>query len=310
MILEKIFFLLILIGCGILARRFKLLGEQGEKDLSRLLVDLFWPASIYVSIVKSLSAEDIAGNLLLPVSALVTAFTGFAIALLFVKIFKYVNDDKKIFLYHSSINNFVFMVIPFATLFLGERGTGLLYLHNLGYIVFLWTVGVSIMKDKNDKTPIFKRLLTPGLIATVLGVITVFTGLNNQIPEFAISIIDVLSKPLLAVAMLITGSRIYVLGLKSLKFNLWNFNLGIIRLVIVPGLLFLLAIVLRPYINDEILIIFMLVNVMPVSLNSISMAHRYNTSTELAAQGIVFTHLFGIISMAVYITLIQGFFGL
>ena len=323
-ILEKIFFLILLIGCGILARRFKLLGEEGEKTLSRLLVDLFWPASIYVSITGSLTAEDITGNILLPVSALITAFTGLGLALLFVKFFRYADDEKKIFLYHSSINNFVFMVIPFATLFLGARGVGLLYLHNLGYIIFLWTVDVSVMKDKKEESSIFKRLLTPGLISTILAVITVFivdavtAGVTREnLPKFLttsssfiFSVIDALSKPLLVSAMIITGSRIYVLGLKSLRFNMWNINLGLIRLILVPGILFILTLLLHGHVRDDILIIFMLVNVMPVSVNSIGMAHRYNTSTELAAQGVVFTHLFGILTMAVFITLIQGFFGL
>lgn len=313
-ILGKIFYLLVLIAAGILARRLSLLSEKGEKDLSKLLVDIFWPAAIFASITLNLQAEDIVNNLVLPLSALVTAFTGLILALIIVKIFKFKDIKKQMFLFHSSINNFVFMVIPFAVLFLPEKGLGLLFLHNLGYLLFLWLVGVTLLQGKSSIRDVLKRLLTPGLIATVLGVIFVLTGLNNKIPNYSNSllftIVEALGKPTIAVAMIIAGSSIFDLGVKALKFDKWNISLGVLRLLIIPFVLFALTLLLRPYFNDEVLIIFMLVNVMPVSVNSVSIARRFKSSPELAAEGVVFTHLFGIPTMILFIYLIQQYFSL
>ena len=309
-IIGKILELAVLVGCGLIARRFNMMSDEGEKDLSKLLVDFFWPASIFYSIVTGLTPQVIAANWLLPISAVLTAFTGLFIAQAFLKVSKFEGDRKKIYLYHASVNNFVFMVIPFAVLFLGERGKGLLFLHNLGYIVFLWTVGVAQLKDGKDTTPLYKRLLTPGLVATIAGVAVVLSGLSPHIPNYVMSLIGTIEKPVLVVAMLIAGSRIYTLGFKALKFDSWNIQIGFIRLVLVPGILLLLSVLLKPLLKPEILIIFMLVNVTPVSLNSISLAHKYHSSPELAAEGVVFTHVFGIITMPIFIYLVQVIFGL
>ncbi|MBN1647798.1 MAG: AEC family transporter [Spirochaetales bacterium] len=308
-IMQKILFLILLIGSGIAARKFKLVSEEGENVLSRLLVDFMWPSSIFFSIISQLQARDIFDNILLPVSALVTAFTGLGLGLLGARLFGFRDDERKIFIYHSAINNFVFMVIPFVALFFGERGLGLLFLHNLGYILFLWIVGVSVLQGKAPPREMFRRLLTPGFLATIFGIIIVLTGLNNHMPGMVLSFFDTLGAPTMVIAMLVAGSRIYVLGFKSFKLNKWNISLGLIRLVLVPGLLFFAAILLRPYVSDQILIVFMLVNVVPVSVNSIALAKRYNSSPELAAQGIVFTHVFGILTMSAFIALIQLYFG-
>ncbi|MBN2509204.1 MAG: AEC family transporter [Spirochaetales bacterium] len=309
-IVGKIMELAVLVACGLIARRFRLLGDEGEKDLSKLLVDFFWPASIFYSIVTGLTPKDITANWLLPVSAVLTAGTGLLIARVFLKVSAFEGDRKKIFLYHSAVNNFVFMVIPFAVLFLGERGKGLLFLHNLGYILFMWTIGVSLLKDGGDSIPLSKRLLTPGLIATVAGITAVLTGISTRIPAFAMTMIGTIEKPILVVAMLIAGSRIYILGLKALKFDWWNIQIGLVRLVLVPAVLLAVTVLLKPYVKPDILIIFMLVNTMPASLFSISLAHKYHSSPELAAEGVVFTHVFGLITMPVFIFLIQKLFEL
>ena len=303
-ILEKIFFLLALLTAGGFAGKFKLIGDDGERDLSRLLVDFFWPAAIFSSITSGLKPD--ATNVILPFTALITAFVGLGLGFLAVGIFKFKDDRKKVFLYHSSINNFVFMAIPFVSLFYGERGLGLLFLHNLGYILFLWTFGVGLLHEKQTAGMALKRMVNPGLIATFLGILFVVFGI--KLPPLVSSVFDTMGAPTTLIAMIVAGNRIYKLGIKVLKFDVWNIALGLIRLILVPALLFIPAYFLRPYIDVEVLGIFMIVNVMPVSVNSISLAKRYGVKAGPAAEGLVFTHLFGIGTMAVYLYFIKMFF--
>ncbi|RMD74170.1 MAG: hypothetical protein D6820_17245, partial [Lentisphaerae bacterium] len=128
----KIIFLICLIGSGCLAKKWKLLSEKGEHELSKLLIDFFWPALIFYNIVNVLHRDELLPNLLLPLSAMVTALTGFAIAYPVGRFLGYRDARHAMFVYHVTICNFVFMVLPFVKMMIPGKGPALLFIHNLG----------------------------------------------------------------------------------------------------------------------------------------------------------------------------------
>jgi len=94
--------------------------------------------------------------------------------------------------------------------------------------------------------------------------------------------------PTLAIAMIVVGAQIYKLGKDAIKFNLNNILIAFNRLILIPFVLFLFSYLIKDYFSKEIIGIFMIVNVMPVSVISVSMAIRYNSDPDLAAQNILF----------------------
>jgi predicted permease len=308
-ILQKTVYLLLLIASGIIARKAGLLTDQGEKDLSTLLVDFFWPALILYQITHNLSAETILANVALPALAMVTGITGLLLGLLVVRLRGYRKDRGGMFLYHCMINNFVFMVLPFAEYYFPQEGAGLLFVHNLGMIVLIWTLGVFVLEGTFDWRESLRHLLTPGLLATVAGIGLVLGGLNRLIPQLGFDLLSTLGAPTVPVAMLVVGSRIYKLGRGALRFDEWNCLLGLWRLIVIPGVLLLIALLLGRYFefSRQTLVLFMLVNVMPVSVNSVSLALRFKSDPSLAAQGVVFTHLFALLTLPVSVLLIEHF---
>ncbi|MBN2440507.1 MAG: AEC family transporter [Spirochaetales bacterium] len=306
-VFQKILFIVILMAVGVLVRKLKIIPDTTIKALSTLLIDVFWPVLIFSSITGNLTATDITDNMFLPLLAVLTALTGFFLALLVVKLMRYDGDEKKIFLYHGTINNFVFLVLPFVDMMIPGKGAGLLFIHNLGITILLWTLGISVLNPGTSFSEMRRNLLSPGLIATTGGIFLVMTGLNLHIPALISEAAGVLGSPALPVAMIIAGAQIYDMGKKALRFNMWNILTAIIRLVAVPGILLLVTFLLKTYtsISRDALVIFMLVNLMPVSLNSVSLAIRYKSDPGLATQGVVFTHLFSIITIAAFLPLIE-----
>lgn len=307
---SKIMLLIVLISVGILLRCKGIITRLGMKDLSKLLVDVFWPALIFISIVKNLSPQDLIANIYLPLGAVITALTGTIIGIIVIKLNKWEGARKNIFLYHSTINNFVFMILPFAEFFIPGKGAGLLFIHNLGYIVILWTVGVALLTKTESFKDHAKSLLSPGLIATFAGILFVITGLADIVPKGAVDIFQILGNCTIPVAMIIAGGQIASLGREALKFDKWNMQLGFVRLIAVPVLLMVPSYFLMKYtsISREMLIIFMLVNLAPVSVNSVSMAIRFKADADLTAEGVVFTHIFSIFTMMFFLWVWKDFF--
>ena len=310
LILEKLATLFLLIGVGGAARRSGLINEAGERTISTLLVDIFWPALIFSSITGNLSRADLLRNLSLPGFALVTVAFGWLLGLIGVRLMGYRDDRRRCFIFQSMFNNFVFMVLPFALLFIPERGAGLLFIHNLGMILALWIVGVPILQGENKAGPAerLKSLLTnPGIIATVSAMILVLSGLNTRLPNLAVTTLETLGAPTMAIAMMAAGSRIAGMGLGALRFDLWNMLLAFIRLLFLPLVLLGLAMAAwtAGLAGPETLIIFTLVNIVPVGVFSVSLANRFGSSPELMAESVTLTHIIGAGTMILWLLLMQ-----
>ena len=116
-----------------------------------------------------------------------------------------------------------------------------------------------------------------------------------------------MGNPTLPTAMIVAGAQIYKLGRNVLKFDLFNFLIGFNRLILIPGLLFLLSLGLKNYFSKEVIGIFMIVNIMPVSVISVSMALRFGSDPELASQNIVTNHILLVFTIPVFIFLIKIF---
>jgi predicted permease len=303
-ILNKLLLVVILMGSGILAKRMHLVSEQGEKDISQIMVDLVWPALIFSSITRTLKAPDILNNLALPFLCIITHLTGWGIGLVVARFAGYEGDKKKIFLFHTTMNNFFIMALPFAEFFFPGKGTALLAVANLGSILLLWTLGASTVAGPMNRKELIKNIFSPGMIATIVAIVFVLSGWNEYIPPFISESAAALGQPTLFMGLFVAGTRIYELGFRALRLDGWNILCGSIRLLLVPALMLLLSLVLRPFLSEETLAIFMLVSMTPGSVNSVTMAFKYNVDPQHAAEGVVFTHVFGLLTMTGFVLLI------
>ncbi|WP_319560212.1 AEC family transporter [Marispirochaeta sp.] len=223
---------------------------------------------------------------------------------------KYRGVRRSSFLFQSMMNNFVFLVLPFAVLFLPERGAGLLFVHNLGIILLLWTLCVPVLQGENrdkEKDLLMELVKNPGIIATISAIILVLTGINTRLPAAITITMDYLGAPTMAIAMLVAGSRIAGTGLKAVRIDPWNMLIALIRLVLVPLILLGLSLLVweAGWAGSETLMIFMLVNIVPVGVFSVSLANKYKASPELMAQSVAFTHVIGAGTMLAWLLILQ-----
>jgi predicted permease len=307
-IIEKVLYVILLMSTGILAKKLKWLSSEGEKDLSRLMIDFVWPALIFSSIVTTLSAEDIRLNFLLPLLACLIHLTGYGIGFIACRLAGYSGGERRMFLLHAAMNNFFVMALPFAEFFFPQRGAALLAVANLGSIVLLWTLGVFTLAGNPGLKATVRNIFSPGMVATIAAVFCVLTGVNRYIPRFVSDALVTAGQPTMFLGLVIAGTQIYRLGRNALKFNSWNILVGLIRNILTPGILFLLALLFKGYVDKEALVIFLVVSITPASVNSVTLALKYNSLPDLAAEGVIFTHIFAVATMPVFVILIEKFF--
>jgi len=306
-IFGKIVFIMLIIAVGVFIKRAGMISDNGERDVSRLMVDLCWPSLIFTSIVGTLQARDILDNAALPLLAVGLHLAGFLVGSLIARPAGFTGARRNVFLFHSTMNNFFVMALPFAAFLLPEKGVALLTVCNLGSTVMLWSVGVTLMAGRGDLRATMRNVLSPAMVATLLGAAFVLTGLNRFIPALLLDVGTAVGTPTLFLGLLIAGTQISRLGVKALKFDLWNILVGLTRNFLVPGLAFAASLFLRGYLTREALIVFMLIAIAPASVNSITLALRYNSSSELASEGVLFTHLLAGPSMVFFMFLVDRY---
>jgi predicted permease len=304
----KIFFVILVMGSGVLAKKLKLISDEGEKDLSALMVDLVYPAFIFSSIVTTLTADDILSNMLLPVLSFLIHLAGYVLGRVICGLAGYSGERKKIFVLHATMNNFLAMALPFALFFFPVKGAALLAVANLGSILALWTLGVFAVAGNPGAKATIKNIFSPGLLSTIAAIPCVLFGLGAYIPALFTDALTVIGGPTMFLGLLIAGTQIYKLGWGALKCDGWNILVGLARNILVPGALFALALLLRGLLSRETLVIFMVVGVTPASVNSVTLALKFNVAPNLAAEGVVFTHVLGAGTMIGFILLVEKFF--
>lgn len=307
-ILDKILFIIALMGTGVLAKRRGWITDAGERDLSVLSVDFIWPCMIFSSVSTSLTRDDIVSNLSLPLLIVIMHVAGYLVGLLLCRFTGYSGDRRRMFLFHATMNNFLVMALPFVQFFFPQKGVALLAVANLGSIVCLWTLGVFIIAGSQDFKTTVKNVFSPGMIAIIASILCVVTGINRHIPVLVTDIMHIVGQPTMLIGLMVAGCRIYELGFRALKFDGWNLLVGLSRNIIVPGLAILAALALRGRISDEALVVFCIVGITPASVNSVTLGLKFNTSPELAAEGVIFTHILAIGTMVAYVALIERLF--
>ena len=88
---------------------------------------------------------------MLPLLASVTIFTGAAIGFITVGITGYTDARRRSFLFQSMMNNSSSWPCPLPSCFCPKRGAGLLFVHNLGIILVLWTFCVPILRENKSR---------------------------------------------------------------------------------------------------------------------------------------------------------------
>ena len=306
-IAQKILFIILLIGTGVFAKKMRWISDAGEKDLSRVSVNFIFPAMLFSSIITTLSVEDVLSNLLLPALSLLIHFTGFVVGYVICRLAGYTGDRRKIFLLHATLNNFFAMALPFALFFFPGKGAALLAVANLGSTIVMWTAGVMLLVGNVSPRETVRNVFSPAMLAIVAGIFCVLSGFSRFIPRLVIDVIVTLGEPTLFLGLFIAGTQIYKLGRKALRFNGWNILVGLSRNILIPAILFAFAFLLRNAISKESLVIFMIVSITPANVTTISLALKFDAPAELAAEGVVFTHALGIVTMIGFIMLIEKF---
>ena len=322
-VLLRIGAMFLVICLGWEARRRNYLAAETTGLLSRLVVDVAFPALVLTQMLRTVDAAALLENWLSPVFGGILIVVAYLVAIPLAPLFC-CRDQRPTFLFLAAIANWIFLPLPIAEGLYGAAGVRTTLFYNVGAQLVLWSLGVWVLSGGKALGPALRQLASnSGLWATAVGIALAlgFPGLRGletlnprQASGFelaggmliqALSMIGSLTIPM---SLLAIGAQLGGLAgpVHRLSRPVWGVILA--RLVIGPlATLALVWALTLAGIHIPLLprMVGFLIATMPVAISCSVMAERFGGDAGLSAQGIFYSTFFSLLTVPLWFYVIQ-----
>jgi len=235
---------LILLGIGFIGfwiTRRHILPENMLGFLSTLAIDVALPSTVFASIMINFVPAEYPNWWQLPLWWL--AFTAIVLVLTLVTRYASCRETRAEFGMSLFYQNGIFLPLIIMS---GIFGTSTPYIPQLFIFImlhptmFFSTYQLFFRKTAGPENQLrWQRIINPVLIVTVVAIVVQVIGVNEYLPEFFVSIFDILGAMALPLVMIILGGSLYLNFHQKGKLYLAE----ITKFIIVKNIIFPLAII-------------------------------------------------------------------
>ena len=245
--IESVLTIVILIAVGYFLQKYKWFGPDFSKGISKLVVNVGLPCSIFTGILANLTVGSL-GNLgiglIFPFG---TVIVSYIIAFILMKVFKIRPERRGIFLNGVANANTIFVGMPLNIALFGEASIPYYLVCYISNTISTWVIGIIIMsatdphKEPGKKSFNWKKVLTPPLVGFVIGLI--FLIFSIPVPDFINSALKYLGAFVTPLALIYIGIMLYNAGLKNMRLDRDSILALVGRFVICPIIIIVLIMI-------------------------------------------------------------------
>ncbi len=318
LIISITFAVLVVMGIGAASRSVGWLSREADSGILKLIIRVLMPCFIFQKVVGNPAFNEASNVYLPPIWGLLSVGLGCLVAYWFARglggRFGFDTRDKiHSFAVGVGIFNYGFVPIPLVQEIFGERALGVLFLHNVGVELGIWTIGVSLATG-GLVAGWWKHVLNPPSITIIISLAINGLGLAGSVPEFVQQVIDILASTAIPMMMLLIGATFYdqivnARGEKATSSGWPIFTWAVVlRLGLLP-VLFLLAAVGLP-ISVELMQVVAVQAAMPAAAFPIVLAQHYGGDPRTALRVVVSTTVVGFVTIPLWISVGISWLGL
>ena len=293
----------ILAAVGYILVRKNILGEEGLRSLSHLVITVVFPCLIVSQLLKNFSFSLYPKWWIFPLASAIITAAGLAVAGIFLRLIK--EPKSKIqFLSLVAFQNSGYLPLALVAAMLSkERAETMfiyIFLFLLGFDLIMWSWGVYLLAHSEKKKFELFSLFSPPVIADLVSLSLIFLGLNRFIPGVILSPVGMIGNCTLPLAMFIVGGNIASIHLGRIDKKA-IFLMSLAKMVILPslGLLFVLKFKLPELLA---LLIVMQLAMPPATSLSVIIRH-YRKEDLLISQGVFFGHILSLLTVPLFLSL-------
>lgn len=298
---------------GFWLRRKNAIEPHHDGVIMQLAMDVGYPCLIFYNIMKYMVVETIPGSPITTLSFSLQALScGFAELLLGVvaawavaKVLRLrIGTGLRTFTLTAGVQNYAFFVIPIIQMLFsapGDPTMGVLFVHNMGAEIFVWSLGVILMCGGGCNLRLGLFLRGP-LLAVIVSLMLAWSGVGHYVAQppvmKAAEMIGAVATP---ICLILFGCSMYDLT-RNFRWQPRMLVSGIVaRLVIAPALILLLAWALPvdPYIKR----IMVIQSAIPSAVIPVILAKRFGGIPEVGTQILLATTLCSFLTLPIWLAI-------
>lgn len=284
---------------GAFLRKIRVLKPEHDLGIMHVVFSILLPCFI---LDRTLGAEVLRdGRIVL--SGIITGFclilAGMGIGYLLGKLIGLATGEgRRTFALSSGCQNFGYTAVPVVEILWGSSAVALLFVHNIGVEVAVWSVGVMLISG--GKGIAWRKLINGPIVAVVIGLGLVILGLDRQVVGPFREAISMLGAGAFPVAILLTGASIIdLVGAEKPSFRIMLASC-VVRLFLAPAVI--IACAKWVPMATDLKQILLVQAAMPAALVPILIARMYGGRPAVAVQVVIATTLISLITLPYIIT--------
>ncbi len=299
------------IAVGGTTRLLGWLTAEADQSLLKLIIRVLLPCLIFTVVADNPTLRKPSNLLLPPLVGFGTmalgCLAGWAVARLRPSLTGLADDRSRgTFAACVGIFNYGFVPIPLIKLLFDDQTLGVLFVHNVGTELAIWTFGVILISGRLGGGA-WRQMLNPPSLAIVLALAFNFSGAIGLLPEFVTTAIDMLGRSAVPMSLILVGATIAdeltpggkALGTAaSAKVVAWAV---LLRLALLPATVLLIASLLPA--GPELRRVIAIEAAMPSAVFPIVMARHYGGEPTVALRVVLGTSLLSILTIPMWISL-------
>ncbi len=297
-------------GAGALMRKLDWLTEAADRSLLTATINVFIPCLILDSCVGNAALHRISNVIAAPLVGFGTVILGIVLAWS-VRRASGITDNRpaRTFAFSTGLYNYGYVPIPLALILYGHETVGVLFVHNVGVEMAIWTVGILLLTGATAGME-WKHIINPPLIAVVLGLILNAFGGDRWVPGFLLTTAKMLGQCAIPVGVILIGATIVDQAHKFHSKTAWRVIAlaGLLRLAVLPVLFLLLARYLPC--SLELKRVIVLQASMPAAVIPIVLAKHYGGDPATAVRIVLSTSAASLVTTPFWIRLGTQWVGL
>ncbi len=294
---------------GFLLRKRGSLTLKDEKAITHLALDVAYPCLVFSNLMKYIvvQGDEVLSSPIFCLQAMGCGFLEMSIGVLVAYVVARVLRLKigrglRTFVVSAGLQNYIFFVVPVLQMIsLGsdDPSMGVLFVHNAGCEIFLWTLAVFLMSGDRENLRLGNLLRGP-LIAVIGTLCLIWLGLGSFLAQAPIlKTAEMLGAVASPICLIICGCSIYDLS-RNFTWQPRMLTAGMIsRLLIAPMLIMLAAWALP--VDPMIKRIMVIQGSIPSAVVSVVLAKRFGGIPELSTQLVLSTTVVSIVTFPLWL---------
>ena len=305
-IYTALFQLVICMALGFILRKNRVINERSEKTLTEILLQAVLPFSIIASSQYRYSEELFNGLIAVAIASTLYYCVTLLIMRIIMRKTRVSNDEARVMISTIVFANTGFLGLPIMDSLFGESGLLLAAVYNILFNIFFYTFGIHILSGKRFK--VSELFLNPVTASSVLAVILFI--IPWRVPTFITDTVNLVGNMMIPLSMMVMGSILTTVDLKKFFVDGKAFIVSLLRLVVIPAVMFLLVFSIGKIIpiSRQTASVIILMTAMPCGVINVLVAEKENRAPKFAARTIIMSFVFMMITLPVFVYLCHRFF--